>query len=60
MQELVKLKHHIALNDHQIFLLSQLGAGYANKFNIYEEIIHDQLLLLIHQHSNIIPLWRNR
>jgi len=38
-RELVKLRSIINVNKNRIFLISKLGAGLANKYHIWEEII---------------------
>lgn len=41
--ELDKLIETIKLNPEYIYLISRLGSGLANKYNIFEEVIRDGL-----------------
>ena len=45
--ELRKLEFKIKNNPNKVFLISKLGSGLANRFNIYEEIIEDGLKNLL-------------
>lgn len=52
--KLVKL---IEENPRKIFLISRLGAGLANRFKIYEEIIERRLIELEKNYPNAILLF---
>lgn len=41
--EINTLKYHIRAQPNKIFLISKLGAGLANKFNIYEKVIEPRI-----------------
>ena len=56
-RELKKLKKFIETHPKQRILISKLGCGLANKYHIFEEIIHDALKELPEQYSNVELLW---
>jgi len=45
-EEMRKLVRDIEVCPHLTFLISKLGAGLANKYGIYEKVIHDGLRVL--------------
>lgn len=51
--ELIKFVDHITFNYDKLFLVSKLGSGLANKYGIYEFIIHPTFINLDKLHSNI-------
>ena len=56
-RELDKLKKIIEDNPTKTFLISKLGAGLANRFNIFEEVIEPKIKRLLFNYSNIKFLW---
>jgi len=56
-KELHKLKEELHLNSHKQFLISALGAGLANKYDIWNLIIKPALLELNDTFSNVTLLW---
>lgn len=55
--ELVKLRQYINDEPFKIFYISQLGAGLANKYYIWEKIIKQGLEKNLQQYPNVIFLW---
>lgn len=51
-EELQKLKNEIEKNQDKIYLITKLGAGLANKYHIWEEIIKKGILEL-KQYKNV-------
>ncbi len=56
-EELHKLKVNIANNPNKKFYVSQLGAGLANKFHIWEKLIHHNLVKELQDFKNVIFCW---
>ena len=56
-EELHKLKVNIANNPNKMFYVSQLGAGLANKFYIWEKLIHHNLVKELQDFKNVIFCW---
>lgn len=56
--ELIKLKKEIESNPDKIFLISQLGAGLANKYNIFGLVIR-QGLKELEKYDNVEFLYEN-
>lgn len=54
--ELNKLIRVISFNKDKTFLISKLGAGLANKHNIFEEVINKHIRIL-EKYSNVKFLW---
>lgn len=54
--ELNKLIFIISFNKDKIFLISKLGAGLANKYNIFEEVISKNIRVL-EKYNNVKFLW---
>lgn len=52
-EELYKLKNEIENNVDKIFLISKLGAGLANKYRIFEEIIEPNLKKELSKYENV-------
>jgi hypothetical protein len=44
--ELKKLKNHIECCPEKTFLISKIGAGLANRYNIWEKVIEPKILKL--------------
>lgn len=55
--ELVKLREYIKDEPFKIFYISQLGAGLANKYYIWENIIKQGLEKNLQQYPNVVFLW---
>ncbi len=57
--EMKKLIHEITNNPSKIFLISKVGAGIANKFHIWEEIIEPRIKreLTMQNLDNVKFLW---
>ena len=55
--ELSKLMDYIENNPKLTFMISKLGSGLANRFNIWEKIIHDGLMCL-QKYPNVIFLFK--
>lgn len=55
--ELVKLKEKIKDDPFKTFYISQLGAGLANKYKIWENIIKDGLEKNLKDCLNVVFLW---
>ena len=55
--EVEKLKTHIRSHPNKTFLISKLGAGLANKYNIFEEIIEPTLKTELKNFANVSFLW---
>jgi hypothetical protein len=55
--ELIKLR--VLINDEpfKTFYVSQLGAGLANKYNIWEKVIKEGLENNLQQYPNVVFLW---
>ena len=56
-KEVEKLKQEIQKHPEQIYLISKLGAGLANRFHIYEAIIEPNLPDALKEFDNVIFLW---
>jgi hypothetical protein len=55
--ELVKLRERVQEEPFKYFYISQLGAGLANKYNIWENIIKNGLEKNLKEYPNVIFLW---
>jgi len=55
--EIEKLKSHIFQNQDKTFLISQLGSGLANRYQIYEKVIQPNLKNDLAEFNNIEFLW---
>lgn len=51
--ELAKLKHEIISNPSNIYLISKLGAGLANKYKIWEKVIKPVLKKELSKYENV-------
>ena len=58
VDEALKLRRKIAENQDKMFYISRLGAGLANKFKIWEEVILPVLPRVLKDLDNVIFLWR--
>ena len=57
VEEALKLKQKAAENQDKMFYISRLGAGLANKFKIWEEVILPVLPKVLKDLDNVIFLW---
>ena len=57
IEELKKLKTIIEKRPDKKFFISQLGAGLANKFYIWEKLIHHNLVKELQDFKNVIFCW---
>ena len=55
--ELVKLREYIREEPFKIFYISQLGAGLANKYYIWENVIKQGLEKNLKDFANVVFLW---
>ena len=55
--ELVKLREYVKDEPFKTFYISQLGAGLANKYYIWENIIKQGLEKNLQQYPNVVFLW---
>jgi hypothetical protein len=56
-KEMGKLINIIKLNPDKTYLISKVGAGLANKFNIWEEVIQPKIKKLLGNLPNVEFLW---
>lgn len=56
-EELLKLREYIQEEPFKTFYISQLGAGLANKYYIWENIIKQGLEKNLQQYPNVVFLW---
>jgi hypothetical protein len=57
-EELKKLKTIIQKRPDKIFYISQLGAGLANKYKIWEKLIHQNLVNTLEIYDNVVFCWK--
>jgi hypothetical protein len=56
-EELEKLEIKIRNSPNNIFYISQLGAGLANKYRIWEKIINHNLVKKLENFDNVVFCW---
>ena len=56
-EELGKLKIIIQKHQNKTFYISQLGGGLANKFRIWETLIHSNLVKELECFDNVVFCW---
>lgn len=56
-EELLKLKTIIEKRPDNIFYISQLGGGLANKYQIWEVLIRDNLVEALGSFENVVFCW---
>jgi hypothetical protein len=56
-EELYKLVKTVERRPDKIFYISQLGAGLANKYKIWEKLIHHNLVLSLEKYDNVVFCW---
>jgi hypothetical protein len=54
MEKLVKV---IQDNPGKVYMISQLGAGLANRFKIFEKVIEPSVKKTLGKFSNVVFLW---
>ena len=52
-KELEKLEMHIKLSPNCLWLISQIGSGLANKYNIWEKVIQKEIFKLPDRYNNV-------
>lgn len=57
LQELQQLCSEIKVRNKKTYLISKLGAGLANKYHIFEEVIEPSIKPILGQYSNVKFLW---
>lgn len=55
--EIEKLKNEIQSNPKNTYLISKLGSGLANRFNIFEKIIKENLVIELEIFRTVKFLW---
>lgn len=55
--EIEYLKETIKRNPNSVFLISKLGAGLANRYRIFEEVIEPNIKKDLADYSNVRFLW---
>ena len=58
-EELDKLKKNIKARRNDVFYISQLGGGLANKYYIWQKIIEHNLTSSLNGFKNVIYCWSN-
>lgn len=53
IQEINKLKKEIEANPDKIYLITKLGAGLANKFKIWEQVIEPNIKDCLEEYKNV-------
>lgn len=56
-KEISKMMDYIENNPHLTFMISQLGSGLANRYHIWEKVIHDGLKCL-QKYPNVVFLFQ--
>lgn len=56
-EELYKLNKIIERKPDKMFYISQLGAGLANRYKIWEKLIHHNLVLSLEKYDNVTFCW---
>lgn len=56
-EELAKLCDTIQKNPDKMFLISKVGGGLANKYNIFEEVIAENLIEALENFENVTILY---
>jgi hypothetical protein len=58
-EELEKLKVLIKRKPDKTFYITQLGGGLANKFRIWQKLIHHNLVMALEQFDNVVFCWKD-
>ena len=56
-KQITKLREVIAANPDKEYLISKLGAGLANRYRIFEEVIEPVIKADLHDLKNVRFLW---
>jgi hypothetical protein len=56
-EELEKLEKTIKNSPNNIFYISQLGGGLANKYNIWQKLIRHNLVKKLENFNNVVFCW---
>ena len=56
-KEVEKLVQHIIRNPMKQYLISKIGAGLANRYNIFEQVIKPRLSSVLKYFPNVTLLW---
>lgn len=59
-EELYKLKIMIEKRPDKTFYISQLGAGLANRYQIWEKLIEPHLTRILFRFDNVVFCWKNK
>lgn len=57
LREISHLRKQIKSNPEKIYLISKLGAGLANRYNIFEKVIESSMKSLLTDFNNVRFLW---
>ena len=57
IRELANLHKEISANPNKVYLISKLGAGLANRYHIWEEVIEPDLQRMLGIFPNVLFLW---
>lgn len=57
-EELYKLETIIKKYPNKTFYISQLGAGLANRYNIWEKVIKESLIRKLEGYDNVVFCWK--
>lgn len=57
-EELKKLSRIVGSKPQKTFYISQVGAGLANKYRIWELLIHHNLVSALEKYENVVFCWR--
>jgi len=55
--QLKQLSSHVKRNPQHKFYVSKLGAGYANRYYIWEKLIHHNLVNELQPFDNVVFCW---
>jgi hypothetical protein len=55
--QLEQLETHIMSNSQRKFYISKLGSGYANRYYIWETLIHHNLIAALNKYDNVVFCW---
>jgi hypothetical protein len=58
-EELKKLEAIVKKHPNKTFYISKLGAGLANKYRIWELLVHHNLVLTLEKYDNVIFCWKD-
>ena len=59
IEEIILLRNQIGLNKDKLYLISRVGAGLANRFGIWEQIIEPTIKHLLSDLPNVKFLWKD-